>query len=133
MQGCGRFWYGRGGRAEIHEICSGNPIPQNQVGVPAQHAKGVLLVAVYVAWVCSGRSCSLGHSHWCRCRDPCDRWWPGLCGGAALARGVLLVAQEGLIRIGKGGFVGPGSIIVSKASISIGEDVLVAERVTIRD
>ena len=53
--------------------------------------------------------------------------------GAALARGVLLVAQEGRIRIGGGRFVGPGSIIVSKAGISIGEDVLVAERVTIRD
>jgi len=39
----------------------------------------------------------------------------------------------GNLAIGKGGYVGLGSVIVSRASISIGNDVLIAEHVSIRD
>ena len=100
----------------------------------AQYAKGVLLVAVHVAWACTGCSCFVGHSHWRRCRDPCDRWWPGRCGGGGCAGSWRAAGCTGGPHpYGGGCFVGPGSIIVSKAGISIGEDVLVAERVTIRD
>lgn len=50
-----------------------------------------------------------------------------------VARGVAIVVQYGRIELGQRVFVGAWSVITSKVSVVIGNDVLIAERVTIRD
>ncbi|ARN79953.1 acyltransferase [Methylocystis bryophila] len=47
--------------------------------------------------------------------------------------GTILHSKGGSLRIGARSSIGPGNIIVSIASIEIGEDTLIAEYVTIRD
>jgi acetyltransferase-like isoleucine patch superfamily enzyme len=44
-----------------------------------------------------------------------------------------IVAQGGIITIGRGGFIGRGAIIVARCQVSIGSDCQIAEYVTIRD
>jgi len=53
--------------------------------------------------------------------------------GVHLSRGVTIVAQGGTIELGSNVFVGEWSTIVAKQRVGIGDDSLVAERVTIRD
>lgn len=53
--------------------------------------------------------------------------------GTSIGRGALLIAEGSKLEIGAHGFIGEGSIIVAKAGIRIGDDSLIAERVTIRD
>jgi acetyltransferase-like isoleucine patch superfamily enzyme len=53
--------------------------------------------------------------------------------GCDLSRGVEIVAQGGHVQLGRGVFVGPWTTIASKMGVSIGDDCLIAERVTIRD
>ncbi|MCB2080631.1 MAG: acyltransferase [Novosphingobium sp.] len=48
-------------------------------------------------------------------------------------RQCCLIAKYGRLGIGRGGFVGQGSVIVARESITIGDDVLIGEYVTIRD
>ena len=50
-----------------------------------------------------------------------------------IGRDVAITAQGAVIRIGADGFVGDWCTIAAKSGISIGEDCLIAERVTIRD
>lgn len=50
-----------------------------------------------------------------------------------LCRGSEVTVQRGRIEIGARTFVGPWSTIVAIESVVIGDDVLIAERVTIRD
>lgn len=50
-----------------------------------------------------------------------------------LSRGVEIVAQDGVVSIGAGVFIGPWSTISAKNVVSIGDNCLIAERVTIRD
>lgn len=50
-----------------------------------------------------------------------------------VGHGALLSARGGSVRIGRDGLVNTGSVIVSTRSISIGNDALIAEHVTIRD
>ncbi|MBN8491266.1 MAG: acyltransferase [Burkholderiales bacterium] len=51
----------------------------------------------------------------------------------SFSQGVQIAAKRGLIRTGSGVFVGANSEITSINRIDIGNDVLIAERVTIRD
>lgn len=44
-----------------------------------------------------------------------------------------LLRSDGVLSIGKDGFIGPGSTIVAAIAIAIGADALIAENVTIRD
>jgi len=53
--------------------------------------------------------------------------------GVVISRGVEITAQAGCVRIGKSTFIGPWTTIVAKNLVEIGCNVLVAERVTIRD
>ena len=53
--------------------------------------------------------------------------------GTAISSNVQIISQGSSIVIGKNSFIGPSSIIVSKSGITIGNDALIAERVSIRD
>ena len=53
--------------------------------------------------------------------------------GSAVSRGAEVVAQRGSISIGSRTFIGPWTTITAKRGIEIGNDCLIAERVTIRD
>lgn len=50
-----------------------------------------------------------------------------------LDRAVCVTAKFGNLMIGQNAFIGQGTIIVARESITIGDDVLIAEYVTIRD
>lgn len=52
---------------------------------------------------------------------------------AIIKRGCDIIASGGQITIGHSAFIGTGSIIVSRQSITIGNNALIAEYVTIRD
>lgn len=51
----------------------------------------------------------------------------------ALADGAVLHAESGSMTLGHDVFVGIGSVIVALEAVRIGDDVLIAEHVTIRD
>ena len=53
--------------------------------------------------------------------------------GCIVERFCEITASGGNLKIGDNSFVGQGTIIVSKKSIKIGNDCLIAEHVTIRD
>ena len=53
--------------------------------------------------------------------------------GTTVARGATLQAERGTLRIGERCHVGIGAIITAKAAVTIGNDTLIAEYVTIRD
>ena len=53
--------------------------------------------------------------------------------GTAIDPGCELTAKRGQLSIGPRGFVGRGSVIVCRDAVTIGNDVLIAEYVTIRD
>ncbi len=53
--------------------------------------------------------------------------------GVYFSSGVKVIAQGGAVFIGDNVFLGPGTIVVSKKKIIIGDDALIAEYVTIRD
>lgn len=53
--------------------------------------------------------------------------------GVVVSHGAELTVQGGSVSIGTSTFIGPWSTIVAKHEITIGRDVLIAERVTIRD
>ncbi len=53
--------------------------------------------------------------------------------GVTIGTGSRLVAQGGKLAVGKNSFIGPGCVLVCKAGLTIGDDVLIAEYVTIRD
>lgn len=53
--------------------------------------------------------------------------------GVSLADHVQIVTQGGRVIVGNDVFIGVGSIIVSRESIEIGRDALIAEYVVIRD
>ena len=44
-----------------------------------------------------------------------------------------VTVKYGIIKIGSGSYIGQGAVICARESISIGENCLIAERVTIRD
>lgn len=50
-----------------------------------------------------------------------------------VSRGAEITVQGGEVSIGAHTFIGPWTSIVAKRSIAIGSDVLIAERVTVRD
>jgi acetyltransferase-like isoleucine patch superfamily enzyme len=52
---------------------------------------------------------------------------------ASLGRGVELTARVGKILVGDRAFIGPWTTITAKSEVSLGDDCLIAERVTIRD
>lgn len=52
---------------------------------------------------------------------------------AQISNGAQLVAQRGSIQIAESVFIGSWTTITSKASVTIGRNALIAERVTIRD
>ena len=84
----------------------GNPLIS--IGIGCSFGRGLSLIAT------DGGSISLG------------------C-GVTLAAGVQIVTQGGRIVIADDVFIGAGSIIVSKESVEIGRDCLIAEYVVIRD
>lgn len=53
--------------------------------------------------------------------------------GAAFAEGTHIYARGGSLHIGARSYVGHGAILAAQDSITIGNDVLIAEYVTIRD
>lgn len=53
--------------------------------------------------------------------------------GVSISRGVDIHVQAGDLSVGRDSFIGPWTTIVSCDSIQIGENCLIAERVTIRD
>ena len=53
--------------------------------------------------------------------------------GTAIKDNCVIVAKRGSLVIGKNSFIGWGSIICANQEISIGDDCLIAEFVTIRD
>lgn len=53
--------------------------------------------------------------------------------GVSIGAGVLIIVKVGVLVIGKDTYIGPWSVICACDSITIGDDVLIAERVTIRD
>lgn len=56
------------------------------------------------------------------------------CGrDVSLARGLLIVVRGGRLRIGARVEIGQGSVIVVREGVTIGDDCLIAEYVTIRD
>lgn len=50
-----------------------------------------------------------------------------------LADRATIQVEQGAIRIGRNGFIGIGTVIVARREITIGDNVLIAEYVTIRD
>lgn len=53
--------------------------------------------------------------------------------GTLLERGMTLTVPAGRLVIGARGYIGPWSTLVATEAIEIGDDCLIAERVTIRD
>ena len=51
----------------------------------------------------------------------------------ALAKGASLFSNRGTLRVGRRGHIGIGAVIVARESVVIGDDVLIAEYVSIRD
>lgn len=78
------------------------------VGPGARLSAGVVLQATDGGRVRIGRNCHVG-------------------------RGTIIRAQGGEIAIGDDAFIGPWCVLTSKESVSIGDDALIAERVSIRD
>lgn len=50
-----------------------------------------------------------------------------------IARGAQITVNRGVVSIGDGSFIGPWTTIVARTSLQIGNDCLIAERVSIRD
>jgi acetyltransferase-like isoleucine patch superfamily enzyme len=53
--------------------------------------------------------------------------------GVSIGAGSFIKVQNGVLEIGRDTYIGPWSVICAIESISIGSDVLIAERVSIRD
>lgn len=53
--------------------------------------------------------------------------------GATFGRGVTLIAKGGALIVGERSQVGPWSTLVARGDVEIGDDCLIAERVSIRD
>lgn len=53
--------------------------------------------------------------------------------GVSIGAGTIIIVQNGVIEIGSNTYIGPWSLLCACESIIIGADVLIAERVTIRD
>jgi acetyltransferase-like isoleucine patch superfamily enzyme len=53
--------------------------------------------------------------------------------GCSLDRFSTVTVKGGSLNVRSGGYIGIGSVIVARESITIGENVLIAEHVTIRD
>jgi acetyltransferase-like isoleucine patch superfamily enzyme len=53
--------------------------------------------------------------------------------GCVLAENATIHAEIGVIEVGQNAFFGIGSVVVARELIIIGDDVLIAEHVTIRD
>lgn len=51
--------------------------------------------------------------------------------GAVIARGARVVVRDSVLRIGRGAYVGPGSTLVAYADVTIGDRVLIGERVSV--
>ncbi len=64
---------------------------------------------------------------------PTDKGVVAVGAGTVICRGVEITAQAGQVTIGRSGFIGPWSTVVSREKVDIGDRVLIAERVTIRD
>ena len=50
---------------------------------------------------------------------------------AVIARGARIVVRDAVLRIGRGAYVGPGSTLIAYADVTVGERVLIGERVSI--
>ena len=53
--------------------------------------------------------------------------------GCALSENAIIQVEAGILRLGCDAFIGIGAVIVAREAISIGDNVLIAEYVTIRD
>lgn len=53
--------------------------------------------------------------------------------GTAIDPGCEVTVKSGRLVIGRSGFIGRGTVIVCREAITIGDDALIAEHVTIRD
>lgn len=51
--------------------------------------------------------------------------------GAVIARGARVVVRHSVMRVGRGAYVGPGSTLVGYADVTIGDRVLIGERVSV--
>jgi acetyltransferase-like isoleucine patch superfamily enzyme len=51
--------------------------------------------------------------------------------GAVIARNARVVVRDAVLRIGRGAYVGPGSTLIAYADVTIGDRVLIGERVSI--
>jgi acetyltransferase-like isoleucine patch superfamily enzyme len=77
-----------------------------------------------------GAATFLGRRSWIRATDGGEIL---VADGIAISHDCVILARGGRVVLGKDGFVGHGSVIVSVSEISIGAKVLIAEYVTIRD
>lgn len=93
------------------------------------------MVRLWFLWSCPGLKCQ-GRGQCIALTSrlrPTDGGYVSLGSGVVISRGVEITAQRGSVSIGDSTFIGPWTTIVARSSVDIGCNVLVAERVTIRD
>lgn len=93
------------------------------------------LVRLWVSWSCPGLRYSGGGQRiaWSSRLRLSDRGSLSIDQGVVISHGAEITVQRGSVSVGASTFIGPWSTIVAKCGIEIGNDVLIAERVTIRD